>query len=156
MNRFLEQHGEIFRETQDLRSQLLDLLTDSDLNFSLGGSTLTLGALCQEMGEVEYAYIQSLRTLKMDWSYRHPDPGRVSSVAGLRVWYDTLDAELRTIMEALTDADLHKTIDRGFPISVAGQLHVYSEAMLIFYGKASIYLRAMGKTTTRQWQDWIG
>ncbi len=36
------------------------------------------------------------------------------------------------------------------------QLDVYREALLIFYGKVSVYLRAMGKTLPRQWQEWIG
>jgi hypothetical protein len=36
------------------------------------------------------------------------------------------------------------------------QLDVYREALLIFYGKASVYLRAIGKSLPPQWQEWIG
>jgi hypothetical protein len=32
---------------------------------------------------------------------------------------------------------------------------IYREALLIFYGKASIYLKALGKTLPEQWQAWI-
>jgi hypothetical protein len=35
------------------------------------------------------------------------------------------------------------------------QLEVYKEALLIFYGKASVYLKAMGKPRPQQWQEWI-
>lgn len=36
------------------------------------------------------------------------------------------------------------------------QLDIYREALLIFYGKVSVYLRAMGRTLPPQWQAWIG
>ena len=36
------------------------------------------------------------------------------------------------------------------------QLDIYREALLIFYGKVSVYLRAIGKALPRNWQEWIG
>jgi hypothetical protein len=38
----------------------------------------------------------------------------------------------------------------------AVQLDIYREALLIFYGKVSVYLRAMGKTLPKRWVEWIG
>lgn len=35
------------------------------------------------------------------------------------------------------------------------QLEVYKEALLIFYGKASVYLKAMGKPRPPQWRERI-
>src|SRR4051812_11148939 len=113
MNTFLQQHGEVYHETQLLREQLMDILSDSDLAFTPGGSNPTLGELCKEMGEVEYAYIGSLKLLKMDWSYRNPEAGLAESVAQLKAWYTKLDEQLKVIMEGLTDDDLTKMIDRG-------------------------------------------
>jgi len=43
-----------------------------------------------------------------------------------------------------------------FKLRPAIQLSIYNEALLIFYGKASVYLKAMGKTLPEQWEDWIG
>ena len=64
MNVFMKQHGEMYHETQVMREQLMDMLTDADLAFSPGGSNPTLGALCKEMGDVEHAYINSFKTMK--------------------------------------------------------------------------------------------
>lgn len=38
----------------------------------------------------------------------------------------------------------------------AVQLDIYKEALLIFYGKVTVYLRSMGKALPRRWQEWIG
>ena len=156
MNIFVQQHGEIYRETQVMREQLMDILSDNDLAFTPGGSNPTLGELCKEMGEIESSYIGSLKLLKHDWSYRNPQPGLANSVSQLKAWYSKLDEQLKVTMEGLSDEDLTKTIDRGWPVTVGAQLHIYREALLIFYAKVAVYLKAMGKTMPKQWQGWIG
>lgn len=158
MNRFMQEHGETFHLTQILRDQMLDILSDDDLRFQPGGQNLTLGGLCRQMGEIEHSYIGSLKTLKQDWSYRHADTTVENSVAKLRDWYKSLDTELKSLMDGFSDDDLGKIVDRGggFQIPVGVQLHIYREGLLIFYGKASIYLKALGKVLPQQWHDWIG
>jgi hypothetical protein len=88
-----------------MRSQLFDILSDADLAFTPGGQNMTVGALCREMDETEYTYIQSLKALKQEWSYRHTDAGAVSSVARLKVWFHTLDDEMKDAVAAFSDED---------------------------------------------------
>lgn len=156
MNSFVQQHGAMYHETQVMREQLMDILSDSDLEVTVGGSNPTLGELCKEMGEVEYSYIGSFKLLKQDWSYRNSEAGLAGSINQLKAWYKKLDDQLKVTMEGLTEEDLTKTIDRGWPVNVGTQLHIYREALLIFYAKVAVYLKAMGKTMPKQWQEWIG
>jgi uncharacterized damage-inducible protein DinB len=157
MNNILAEYYPTFRLYQNLRSQLMDLLTDDDLRFSPGGANPPLGALCQEIGEVERAYIDSFQTFRIDFAYRNPEPGLAESVGQLSAWYNALDAELEAAIAALSEEDVKtRQIDRGgwsLPPSI--QLEVYKEALLIFYGKASVYLKALGKSRSEQWQEWI-
>ena len=118
---------------------------------------MTLGALCREMGEIEHSYIQSLKTFKQDWSYRNREADLESSVARLKIWFQTLDDEMKATVSALSDEDLKKTVDRGgFVMPVELQLDVYLQALLIFFGKATIYLKAMNKPLPQQIQEYIG
>ncbi|NWF70204.1 MAG: DinB family protein [Chloroflexi bacterium] len=156
MNRFMQEQWSWVEGSLALRTQLMDALSDADLAFSPGGQNMTLGALCRECGEVDHSYIQSLKTLKQDWSYRNPEPGLENSVARLKAWYQTLDADLKATLSAFSDADLQKTIDRGFPLTVEVQMTVYLQALLIFFGKVTIYLKAMNKPLPQQLKDWIG
>lgn len=156
MNMFVKQHGDMYHETQVMRDQLTGILTDAELAFTPGGGNPTLGDILKEMGDIQQIYIRSFKTLKHDWSYRNPQAGLAGSVSQLQAWFTQLDAELKTVMEGLTDADLNKTIDRGWPVLVATQLHIYREALLIYYGKIAVYLKAMNKVMPKQWQEWIG
>ena len=157
MNRYMLEKWSWIEGTHGMRSQLLDSLSDADLAFSPGGQNMTLGALCREMGEVEYSYIQSLKTFKQDWSYRNMEAGLESSITRLKAWYQTLDEQMKAAVSDLSDEDLTKTVDRGgFSMPVDLQLDVYLQALLIFFGKVTIYLKAMNKPLPQHIQEYIG
>jgi len=157
MNRYMQEKWPWIEGTHAMRSQILDTLSDADLPFSPGGQNMTLGALCRQMGEIEHSYVQSLKTFKQDWSYRNMEVDSESSVARLKAWFQTLDDELKTTVSAFSDEDLMKTVDRsGFTMPVELQLDVYLQALLIFFGKVTIYLKAMNKPLPPQIQEYIG
>jgi hypothetical protein len=150
-----------FTGYQALRDQLMEMLTDEDLGYRGGGENPTLGALCRENGEIERSYIESFKTFSLDFGYRNPDPRLERSVAALSAWYAELDDELKTAIQSLSEEDVAKrTIDRtdfpGFAPMLRVQLDIYREALLIFYSKVDVYLRALSKTPTEQWRKWIG
>jgi hypothetical protein len=152
-----------FPEYQGLRDQLMDILSDEDLGLRLGGGTASLGALCREIGEIEHAYVEGFRTFRQDFSYRNSDPDLEHSVAALKKWYAQLDRDLMAAVETLSEDDIAtRRIVRGdfaegyFSPLPKVQLDVYREALLIFYGKVTVYLRAIGRPLPGQWADWIG
>jgi hypothetical protein len=158
MNSLIESEFPLPEGSQTLSYDLMNMLTDADLAYKLPGDNPTLGELCREMGEIEHAYIQSFKTLKHDLSYRHPDPGIASSVERLRSWYAQLDAEFETVIGGFSEEDLqNKQIERGgFAPSPFVQFQIYREAVLIFYAKASVYLKALGKPYNDKWRAWVG
>lgn len=158
MNSIVEQQFDILKETMALKSQLLAILKDEHLSKTLGGKTMSLGAVCKEMGEVQQMYSDSFRTFKQDWSYRYGDNSVTSSVAALTAWNEKLDADLLAAIASLSNEDIQsKTIDRGgFSPNPQVQVHIYREAILIFCAKVSIYLRALEIEFPEQWKYWIG
>ena len=157
MNRFMQQQREVLHATQELRRQLLEVLSDADLGFRPAPRCLPLGEMCREIGEVQQAYIESFRTFRLDLGYRH-QAEVCRSVETLAAWYARLDAELERVLEGLGEADIARSVDRGdgFAPPVEVQFHIYREALLIFYAKAHVYLQALGKRVTGPWQWWIG
>ena len=157
MNAQIQQFWELNRMYTPLRDQLMEELSDEDLSFSPGGGNPTLGELCRELGETENAYVQSFKTYKADFSYRSNDDSYLNSVSRLQAWYAQLDEALDAVLETVSDEDVAtKQIERdGFSIPIHISLDVFREALLIFYGKVSVYAKAMDKPLTQQWKDWI-
>ena len=158
VNRYFDEKWPWIEGSHLMRTQLLDMLSDTDLAFNPGGANMSLGALCREMGEVEHSYLQSLKTLQQDWSYRNTDAGLEGSVAQLKAWFQTLNAEMKTAVEVFSDDDLRKSVDRtkGSTLPVDFQLDAYLQAVLIFFGKATIYLKMMNKPLPDQMREYIG
>ncbi|MDR3574401.1 MAG: hypothetical protein P4L50_11090 [Anaerolineaceae bacterium] len=158
MNHYLQEKWSWIEGTNSMRTGLLDILSDADLAFNPGGENSSLGALCRELGEIEYSYLQSFKTFRQDWSYRNTEAGLDGSVARLKAWFQTLDDDLKATVAAFSDEDLKKAIDRssGYSMPVEMQLDVYLQAMLIFFGKATIFLRAMNKPLPPYMQEYIG
>lgn len=156
MNSLLEQE---LPGIHDLRDQLMGMISDQDLAYKLPGSNPTLGELCEEMGHIQQVYIHSFKTFKQDWGYRASQMEATNSVASLHAWYKKLEADLVEALSELSEDDVHgKQIDRGqgFTPSPYVQFLCYHEALLIFYAKASMYLKALEKPYPDQWKVEIG
>jgi hypothetical protein len=94
----------------------------------------------------------------MDFSFRSEQPDLDQSVERLALWYVSLDQELEDVVSNLSQDEIdNRKVDRGgdFLLSPKIQLDVYKEALLIFYGKASVYMKALNKDLPDQWRDWI-
>lgn len=157
MNRYVQEKWSWIEGTHGMRTELLDTLSDANLAFNPGGKNMSLGALFRELGEIEHSYIHSLKSFNQDWSYRTTEAGMEGSVAKLKAWYQTLDDQMKEIVSAFSDDDLKKNVKRGeYEFPVETQLDVYLQALLIFFGKAVIYLKAMNKPLSKTMQDYIG
>lgn len=148
---------DILHQTQAIRTELMNVVTDDDLAYKLPGNNVTLGVLCREMGQVEQSYIESFKTLKQSFNYPAVELVLETSVEKLKAWYAWLDADLEAALTALTDEQVQNgMIDRGWQAPVGMQFHIYREALLIFYAKATCYLRGLGKPLPQQMSGWIG
>ena len=158
MNRYMDLKWAWIEGSNGMREGLLEQLTDADLAFSPGADNMPFGELFRQMGEVEYSYLQGLKTFVQHWDFHNTEAGLETSVSRLRAWFDELDGELHAVVSAFTDDDLARTVERresGFQMPVEMVLDVYVQALLIFFGKATVYLKAMGKPLPPAVAEWI-
>jgi len=157
MNSIVKQEFDILHETEAIRNTLMDMLSDADLCYQLPGANPPFGQLCVEMGQVQQSYIDSIKTFKQDWAYKPVNGELATSVDKLKAWYAQLDADLDAAFSALSEEEVQtRSIDRGFPAPVRTQLHIYREALLIFYAKVVVYLHALNRPLPQQMLEWIG
>lgn len=146
MNSIVKREFPLLDQTQALRTQLIDMLTDTDLGHVLPGNP-SLGILCCEAGQFNDNYIESFRTTVLNLSPQPAPHGAQNQVEVLREWYARSDDGLKTALTALSEEDIQgKTIDcQGYAVPVGVQFHIYRESVLIFCGKASVYLCSLEK-----------
>lgn len=72
-------------------------------------------------------------------------------------WWAKLDDEFEQVIRGYSDLGLHtRKIDRGqWTPTAFVQFQIYREAVLIFLGKTSIYLKTMHKPLSPKWQEQI-
>ncbi|WP_114559370.1 DinB family protein [Desertihabitans aurantiacus] len=150
---------EEIRGHHSMRDHVLTLVSDDDLTEQMPGSNPTLGELLVEMGDLQGVYTHSFATLTLDWSHRQLPAPAPLTVETLRAWFRAHDEAMKAALDRFTDDELHVgSIDRGggFIASPFVQHQVYREAVYIFYGKLSVYLRALWLDAGPDWAAWIG
>ncbi len=156
MNSLFEEE---IRGHHSMRDHVLTLVSDADLAHRLPGQNPTLGDLLVEMGDLQGAYTHSFETFTLDWSHRHlPAPAPIT-VASLQGWFKAHDDAMSAALSRFTPQELHvDQIDRGhgFVASPFVQHQVYREAVYIFYGKLSVYLKALEMDPGDEWAAWVG
>ena len=156
MNRLFEEE---IRPHHRMRDHVLTVVSDADLAYQLPGQNPTLGELLVEMGDIEGVYTHSFETLTLDWAHRQLPPPAPMTVANLQAWFDAQDDAMNAALSRFTDDELRiGRIDRGhgFIASPFVQYEVYREAVYIFYGKLSVYLRALERDAGQEWAAWVG
>ena len=142
-----------------MRDHLLTVVSDADLGYELPGANPTLGEVLIELGTIEGVYTHSLETFTLDWNHRHLAlPARIT-VATLKEWFVAQDTAMKAALDRFVDEELHRErIDRGggFIASPFVQHEIYREAVFIFYGRLSVYLRALRRDAGASWAAWVG
>jgi hypothetical protein len=156
MNSLFEEE---IRGHHSMRDHLLTVLSDADLAYRLPGLNPSLGHLLVDLGDIEGVYTHSFETFTLDWTYRQLSPPDPTTIASLRAWFEAQDDAMRTALSRFTDEELHiDRIDRGngFIASPFVQHQIYREAVYIFYGKLSVYLKALDRDAGDEWAAWVG
>ena len=150
---------EEIRGHHSMRDHLLTLVSDADLAYELPGWNPTLGELLVELGNVQGVYTHSFETFGLDWAHRQLPPPEPMAVAGLQAWFEAQDAAMKSALDRFSDEELQVVrIDRGngFIASPFVQHEIYREAVYIFYGKLSVYLKALERDAGDEWAAWVG
>jgi hypothetical protein len=151
--------GEEIRGHHSMRDHLLTVVSDADLACKLPGSNPTLGNLLVELGDIQGVYTHSFETSMLDWAHRQLPPPDPVTVGTLRTWLEAQDAAMKAALDRFTPEELRvERIDRGqgFIASPFVQHQIYREAVYIFYGKLSVYLKALERDAGDEWAAWVG
>lgn len=152
-------YEEEIRGHHSMRDHLLAVVSDADLAYKLPGQNPSLGGVLVELGNVQGVYTHSFETFVLDWTHRQLPPPSPITLAGLRAWFEAQDDAMETALSRFSEEELRvERIDRGhgFIASPFTQHEIYREAVYIFYGKLSVYLKALERDAGKEWAAWVG
>jgi hypothetical protein len=150
---------EEIRGHHSMRDHVLTLVSDADLAYKLPGQNPTLGDVLVELGDIQGVYTHSFETFTLDWAHRQVPPPAPITVAGVRAWFEAQDDAMKAALDRFSEDELRvDRIDRGqgFIASPFVQHEIYREAVYIFYGKLSVYLKALERDAGPEWAAWVG
>jgi uncharacterized damage-inducible protein DinB len=156
MNSLFEEE---IRGHHSMRDHLLTVVSDADLAYKPPGRNPTLGELLVELGDIQGVYTHSFETFTLDWTHRQLPPPDPITIDTLRAWFEAQDDAMKQALDRFTPEELQvERIDRGhgFIASPFVQHEIYREAVYIFYGKLSVYLKALERNAGEQWATWVG
>ncbi len=155
MNKILTQQANLIDLTHNLRTEILNAITEADLNTKLGGQSLSLRELILEQGTIQMAYIECFRSFEL--RFDHAAPESVQSLEEIKTWFAQLDSSLIAALGALSDDDLKRGVPRSkYTVAAEIVFYTYRESVMIFAAKASVYVRALGHALPGQVKSWIG
>jgi len=140
----------------EMRAKVLASLTDADLSFAITGNP-TLSETLADFLSVEGSYAASFTTLKQDWTgYKPAAP--LATVAAYTAAFEAGFSKLKTALSGYTmEQGKTVTVNRGgWEPTLMQQFDTYAQAVLIIFGKLTVYLKAMGKPLPERWTEWVG
>lgn len=152
-------YEEEIRGHHSMRDHLLTVVSDADLAYKLPGQNPSLGGVLVELGNIQGVYTHSFETFVLDWTHRQLPPPSPVTLAGLRAWFEAQDDAMETALSRFSEDELRvERIDRGhgFIASPFTQHEIYREAVYIFYGRLSVYLKALERDAGEEWAAWVG
>ena len=155
MNRLMKRYPELMELNQKLRRDVLDAISDEDLGHTLGGDTLSLAELPLQQNRWKDDYVQAWSTLEL----RHGSQSapEQQTVVGFKLWFGSIEQDIRTTLEAMSDEELSRPVKRGtysLPLEITAC--TYRESLIIFAGKASLYLHSLGGPLSAHLKGFVG
>ena len=141
-----------------MRDAVIEPLSDADLVYNLGGSSLTWGQLIDDCAEMQRSYLDAFTTLDQRWAPPRSAPEHRSTVAEILENFHRLDRELEATLGSFAHDEWDAVIVRpdGTKRSRRGQLEIYAQFMLIFLAKATVYTRAQNRDLRPSLQTFVG
>ena len=141
-----------------MRDAVIEPLSDTDLVYDLGGSSLTWGQLIDDCAEMQRSYHDAFTTLDQRWAPPRSALEHRSTIAEILENFHRLDRELDLVLDSLTHDEWDAVIVRpdGTKRSRRGQLEIYAQFMLIFLAKATVYARTQNRDLRPSLQTFIG
>lgn len=144
---------------QNLGFDILKMLSDEQLNFTVGKNMGTLGEQFRHMARVRFQYAEAIETKKIDDTIEKIDPVVAKSTGKLIELWEKANQKLLNVLEKASPDELENTmIDWKYwgidEMSICDHLNALMDHETLHNGQLIVYLRTMELKFPESWKDW--
>ena len=159
MNKEIEKKIEDWKFIQNLAFDVLKILTDDQLGFTVGKNMGTLGEQFRHMARVRFQYAEAIETKKVDNTIEKIDPEVAKSKAKLIGLWEKANQKLLTVLKNSDPDNLEKAMINWKHWGIDEMnIHDHFNALMdhetLHNGQIIVYLRTMELKFPKSWETW--
>lgn len=159
MNKEISRQVENLKFCQDLAMDILKMLNDEQLNFTVGKNMGTLGEQFRHMARVRLQYSESIETKKVEPTKETIDPSIAKSKEKLIQLWEKVNHKIPQILEKMSAEELenlkidwiHWGVDS---MDIYSHLQALIDHENLHNGQIIVYIRTMGLKFPKSWKAW--
>ena len=159
MNKEIEKKIEDWKFIQNLAFDVLKMLTDDQLGFTVGKNMGTLGEQFRHMARVRFQYAEAIETKKVDNTIEKIDPEVAKSKAKLIGLLEKANQKLLAVLKNSDPDNLENAMINWKHWGINEMnIHDHFNALMdhetLHNGQIVVYLRTMELKFPKSWETW--
>ncbi len=159
MNKEIEKKIEDWKFIQNLAFDVLKMLSDEQLGFTVGKNMGTLGEQFRHMARVRFQYAEAIETKKVDNTIEKIDPEVAKSKSKLIELWEKANQKLLAVLQNADPDELENTMINWKHWGVDEMnIHDHFNALMdhetLHNGQIIVYVRTMGLKFPEGWKAW--
>src|SRR3989344_3923402 len=159
MNKEIKKKIEDWNFIQNLAFDVLKMLSDEQLGFTVGKNMGTLGEQFRHMARVRFQYAEAIETKKVDNTIEKIDPEVAKSKSKLIELWEKANQKLLAVLQNANPDELENTMINWKHWGVDEMnIHDHFNALMdhetLHNGQIIVYLRTMELKFPKSWETW--
>ena len=159
MDKEIKKKIEDWQFIQNLAFDVLKMLSDEQLDFTVGKNMGTLGEQFRHMARVRFQYAEAIENKKVDNTIEKIDPKVAKSKSKLVELWEKANQKLLSILENTNSNEpenmminwKHWGIDE---MNIHDHFNALMDHETLHNGQVIVYLRTMGLKFPKSWESW--
>lgn len=142
---------EDWKTMRQLTLDLLEVVPDDKLSFTVGKNMGSIGKQYRHIGDVQICYNEGIKTGKVDFNKYRRDYSLESSKEKLLAFLQEVDAEMIKLIEENAEAEIDWFGDKW---SLVQHIRALIGHEILHHGELIVYIRTLGIKFPESWKLW--
>ncbi|TSC97092.1 MAG: hypothetical protein CEN88_192 [Candidatus Berkelbacteria bacterium Licking1014_2] len=140
-----------WQSIRQLTLDLLDVIPDDKLDFTIGKNMGSLGKQYRHIGDVQLCYSEAIKTGKISFSNYKRDYSIENAKEKLKSFLQEIDKEMLKLIEENPQTKIDWFGDK---LSLENHINALIQHEILHHGELIVYARTLSLTFPKSWNVW--